>query len=184
VPPGTYLVRLKVGDQTYEQSFEVRKDPRVEASDADLRAQFELLQQVHQRLSDTHRAVNQLRTVRRQAEDWASRSREKADLASVHQAAQAVLDRIKPIEAELIQVQFKSREDSLAFPVKLNGKLAALEGTIASGDGAPTASQRAVYDDLSKRVQTQLDQLSEVLATEVAFLNQSIQNANVPPVSA
>jgi hypothetical protein len=100
----------------------------------------------------------------------------------VAKAAQALVDRLRPIEEELIQTKAVSRGDTLNFPVKLNGKLAALKGTIANGDGAPTASQRGVFDDLSRRVQTQLDRLSEVLATEVAFLNQSIENANLKPV--
>ncbi|MBV9896533.1 MAG: glycosyl hydrolase [Chloroflexi bacterium] len=182
VPPGTYTVRLAVGDQTYEQSFEVQRDPRIEATDADLRAQFDLMMQVHQKLSETHSAINRLRAVRRQAEDWLTRSRGKSDLDAVNKAAQAVVDRVKPIEAELIQVNARTRGDTLNFPVRLNGKLAALKGTIASADSAPTAGARSVFDDLSGRVQTQLDQLSEVLATEVAFLNQSIQNANVPVV--
>jgi photosystem II stability/assembly factor-like uncharacterized protein len=184
VPPGTYVVRLKVGDETYEQQFEVRKDPRVEASDADLRAQFELQLAVHQRLSETHAAVNSIRAVRKQAEDWIARSRGRASAESVQKAAQAVVDRIKPIEDELIQTQAHSRGDTLNFPVKLNGKLAALKSNIGSADAAPTAAARQVYDDLSRRVQTQLDQLSEVLATEVAFLNQSIENAGLAPVSA
>ena len=182
VPPGTYRVRLTVDDQTYEQEFEVRRDPRLEATDADLRAQFELLRQVHARLSETHAAVNQLRTVRRQADDWLGRSKGKPELESVHTSAAALLERLKPIEAELIQAKAVSRGDTLGLPVKLNGKLASLEGVIASGDGAPTSAARGVYEDLSRRVQTQLDQLGEVLATEVAFLNQSIDNAGLPPV--
>jgi photosystem II stability/assembly factor-like uncharacterized protein len=182
VPPGRYRVRLTVRERGYEQEFEVRKDSRVEATDADLLAQFELLQQVNRRLSDTHAAINQLRSVRRQAEDWSARAKPRSELESVYKAAQALLERIKPVESELIQVNAKTRGDTLNFPVMLNGKLAALEGAIASGDGAPTASARAVFDDLSQRVQTQLDQLAEVLATEVAFLNQSIQNAGLPAV--
>ena len=182
VPPGTYRVRLTVGDKTYEQDFEVRKDPRVDASDADLQTQFELLRQVHQRLSDTHQAVNQLRAIRRRAEDWASRAKDKPDLESVHKAATALIERLKPIEGELIQAEAKARSDTLNFPIRLNGKLASLTSMIASGDGAPTASAQGVFEDLSKRVQTQLDQLGEVLATEVAYLNQSIQNAKLPPV--
>ena len=158
------------------------RDPRVAATDDDLRAQFELLRAAHQRQSDTHEAINRLRTVRRQAEDWLSRSRSGAELEPVQKAAQAVLDRIKPIEEELIQVKWRAHGDDLMFPARLNGKLAGLQGVIASGDGAPTAGARAVYEDLSARVQTQLDLLSEVLATEVAILNRSIQNAYRPPV--
>src|SRR5581483_3335015 len=134
-------------------------------------AQFELLQQGHQRLWDTHAGINQLRSIRKRADDWAARSREKAELAGVSKAASDLIERLRPIEEELIQVNAKTRGDTLNFPVKLNGKLAALTGVISSGDGPPTASSREVFDDLSKRVQTQLDQLGEVLATEVAFLN-------------
>jgi photosystem II stability/assembly factor-like uncharacterized protein len=184
VPPGTYRVRLKVGEQSYEQEFNVRRDPRLEATDADLRAEFDLLLQVHQRLSETHTAVNQLRAVRRQARDWVARSKGKAELEAVQKAAEVLLERLEPIEAELIQTKAVSRGDTLGLPVKLNGKLASLQGLIASGDGAPTTASRGVYQDLSRRVQTQLDQLGEVLATEVAFLNQSIDNARVPPVGA
>ncbi len=182
VPPGSYRVRLTVGEQTYEKEFEVRKDPRVRATDADLEAQFALLKQAHDRLSDTHKGVNELRAIRRRAEDWAARAKDKPELESVEKAARAVVERLKPIEAELIQAQAKSRGDELSFPIRLNGKLAYLKVAIASADGPPTASARAVFEDLSARVQTQLDQLSEAVATEVAFLNQSIRNANLPPV--
>jgi hypothetical protein len=175
-------MRLTVGEQTYEQPLEVQRDARADATDADLQAQFELLRQVHARLSDTHAAINQLRAVRKQAEAWVARSRDKSEMSAVQTAAQALLDRVKPIEEELIQVNARSRGDTLNFAVKLNGKLASLSGSIASGDGTPTAASRQVFEDLSGRVQTQLDQLGEVLATEVAFLNQSISNANVPPV--
>jgi hypothetical protein len=175
-------VRLSVGEQRYEQEFAVQRDPRLEATDADLRAEFELLLRVHQRLSETHAAVNQLRRVRRQAEDWVARSKDKAELDAVQHAAAALIERLAPIEGELIQAKAVSRGDTLGLPVKLNGKLASLQGLISSGDGAPTAASREVFEDLSRRVQVQLDQLSEVMATEVAFLNQSIANAGLPPV--
>ncbi len=184
VPPGTYRVRLTVGEQSYEQEFEVGRDPRLEVTDADLRAEFELLLRVHRRLSETHAAVNRLRTVRRQAADWAARSKGNPQLEGVQWAAAALLERLLPIEGELIQSRAVSRGDTLSLPVKLNGKLASLQGLIASGDGAPTAAAREVFEDLSRRVQTQLDQLGEVLATEVAFLNQAIDNAGLPPVGA
>jgi hypothetical protein len=182
VSPGTYRVRLSVGEETYEQAFEVRQDPRVSATDEDLRAQFDLLKQVHQRLSDTHAAINQIRALRRRAMDWMARTKDKPELESVEKAARALLDRLKPVEEELVQVNAKSRSEILNYPIRLNGKLAALLVTTASADAAPTAASYAVAEDLSTRVQTQLDQLSEILATEVAFLNQSIANAHLPPV--
>jgi len=92
------------------------------------------------------------------------------------------LDRLKPIEAELIQAEAKSRGDTLNFPVRLNGKLAALSGLIASGDGPPTAGHKAVFSELSQRVQAQLDQLSEAVVTEVGNLNEAIRATGLPAV--
>ncbi len=46
-PPGTYAVRLTIGERTYAQSLILKRDPRIAASDADLIAQAELAQQVH-----------------------------------------------------------------------------------------------------------------------------------------
>ena len=182
VPPGSYKVRLKVGEQTFEEEFEVCKDPRISASDADLSAQFTLLNGLHERLSDTHKAINEIRAIRRRAEDWAARAKDKLELEAVAKSAQAVIDRLKPIEAELIQVDIKSRGDVLLFPARLNGKLGYLAGVVGSADAAPTASSKQVFDDLSKRVQAQLDQLSETVVTEVGNLNDAIRSANVPAV--
>src|SRR5262249_13598070 len=140
-PPGSYRVRLTVGEQMFEQDFEVRKDPRLRIEDAELHEQFELLQRVHTRLSETHRAINELRAMRRRAEDWAARTEDKPELDAVRKAALEVVERLKPIEAELIQVDIKAKGEQLNFPIRLNGKLAALSGVIATGDGRPTRSQ-------------------------------------------
>jgi hypothetical protein len=43
IPPGTYTVRVTVGDKTESQTFQVLADPRSNASQADLDAQYALL---------------------------------------------------------------------------------------------------------------------------------------------
>ena len=103
VPPGTYKVRLQVGEQQFEQEFEVRKDPRAETTDAELRAQFELLKQVHEKLSETHKAINELRAIRRRAEDWAARAKDKPELGG---SREGCAKRCRPAQAD------RSRVDS------------------------------------------------------------------------
>jgi len=61
--------------------------------------QFDLLKQVHEKLSETHKAINELRALRRRAQDWAARAKDKPELDAVASAAQSVIDRLKPIEA-------------------------------------------------------------------------------------
>jgi photosystem II stability/assembly factor-like uncharacterized protein len=182
VPPGAYTARLVVGSNTYEQTFEVCKDPRVSVSKEDFGSQFDLLLKVRDKLSETHTGINQIRVLRKRAEDWAARAKDKAELEGVAKAAQAVVDRLKPIEGELIQVKSVSRADTLNFPARLNGKLAYLVVSIAAGDGAPTRSQHEVFDGLAQRVDAHLDDLKKAIATEVEALNTAIRDAGIPPV--
>jgi hypothetical protein len=183
VPPGTYRVKLTVGDAAFEEEFEVRPDPRVAASADDHKAQFDVLMKIRDKLSETHTGVNQIRALKRRAEDWAARSKEKPELAGLHAAAQAVVDRLKPIEAELIQVEAKSRWDELLMPVKLNGKLAFLVGSVAEADGPPTQGAREVFASLSDRIDQQLSALQSAIKTEVEALNTAIRDAQLPPVA-
>ena len=66
--PGRYVARLSVDGQSYEQPFEIRKDPRVGASDADLKAQFELMVDIRDRYSEVADALINVREVRDQIE--------------------------------------------------------------------------------------------------------------------
>ncbi len=63
-PPGTYQAQLGVGEQTYTASFELHRDPRVSATPADFTAQFNLLLRIRDKLSETHDAINRLRSIR------------------------------------------------------------------------------------------------------------------------
>jgi photosystem II stability/assembly factor-like uncharacterized protein len=184
VAPGTYRVRLRVGEQTLEESFDVAADPRISASTDDLKAQFEVLLGIRDKVSQTHTGINQLRALRRRAEDFIARARDDAALDGVASAAQAVVDALKPIESELMQPQAKTRADTLNVPVRLNGKLAALVGVINSADGPPTASSVAVFGELSSRVDAQLAALRAVVDNQVAALNATIRLASLEPVGA
>ena len=57
-PPGRYRARLTVGGQELERPFEIRKDPRITATDADLQEQFALMVQIRDRLSEANRTFH------------------------------------------------------------------------------------------------------------------------------
>ena len=63
-PPGRYVARLSVGGKDYQQPFEIKRDPRIVATDEDLRAQFDLLVQIRERTNQITEAVGRLRKAR------------------------------------------------------------------------------------------------------------------------
>src|SRR5262249_3564239 len=73
VPPGRYQAVLQVGDVTLTSSIEVRKDPRVAATQEDLEAQHRLLLRIRDLLSETHDAINAMRDLRGQLVGWRRR---------------------------------------------------------------------------------------------------------------
>src|SRR5207249_4903821 len=77
VPPGTYRVTLRLGDQVASATFEIAKDPRNEATQEDLEAQYALGVRVWRRLSDLNGAVNVARELKQQLERWAPSKEEK-----------------------------------------------------------------------------------------------------------
>ena len=119
--PGTYSVRLDADGERNEARFEIRTDPRIRATQADLDAQFALRAKLRDLLDRDHKAVNQLREARKDPRTSATTKR--------------ALD---AIEAQLMQPKAKSRQDTLNFGVRLNHRIAALIGAVGSADTVPT----------------------------------------------
>jgi photosystem II stability/assembly factor-like uncharacterized protein len=180
VAPGTYQVRLTVGEETYSETFEIHKDPRIAATQADLEEQLALRLKIREKLSETHDAINLLRNIRQQVEDWMQRTQEREDNKSIVKAGKALKEKLTSIEDELVQAKARSRQDTLNFPAKLNAKLAALAGVVASADAAPTRQEYELFEDLVARIDVQLKRLQEVMDTDAVEFDKLIRDLGVP----
>ncbi len=179
VAPGEYRVRLTVGCESQEASFAILPDPRLNASQADYDAQSDLQKKITGKLSETNEAIARIRSIRSQADSWA----ERVDDESIKTAAKNLSETLYDIEGELIQYKAKSVQDTLNFPIKLNAKLAGLASTVSNAPGAPTKQSYDIFDELSSRVDAQVERLSAVVAKDVAEFNALIQKANVSAVA-
>ena len=174
--PGDYQVRLTVGDQTLEQAFRVLADARLPVSAEDLKAQFELKLAIRDRTSETNTAINQIRRIRQQVEDWEKRA---GDRAQIKDAAKSLKDQLRSIEAELINVDFEKPRPG---PNRIKEKLDALSSMIDESDHAPTRGAHEVYDLLRGQLETQLARLRELIDGPINAFNQLLRSLDVPPV--
>ena len=93
----------------------------------------------------TRRSI-ELRAIRTPRRGLGGAGRDKPELEAVAEAAQAVVDRLQADRSRADPGQVRRRGAiTLNFPVRLNGKLAALAGNIGSGDGAPTRPPGQVF---------------------------------------
>jgi hypothetical protein len=175
VPPGRYRVQLTVGGQTLTESFEVARDPRPAATDADLREQYTWAKKAHDLLSRVHDAVLRIRDLRAQADAWAQRLAP----AELKQAARALAATLTAIEEELITVR---ADDPRMFPAKLNTRIATIVPLIEYSDGPPTAALRELTDNLALRAELELARLERCLAEDVAAFNARAREAGVQAI--
>jgi len=181
-PPGTYRVQLKVHDEVYTSAFQIHADPRIAASQEDLQARFELLLAIRDKVSETHSTINAVRAIRRQVEEWERRTTGQAVHEAVAAAGKQLKQKLSAIEEELFQVKAKDQLDLLDFPVKLSARLVTLSGVVASADAAPTSQAQQVFEDLSACLDAQLQQLHELIDTDVAAFNKLIRDSSVPAI--
>ena len=180
-PPGAYRVRFEVDGATREEEFNIVRDANSSATDQDLVAQFELLMQVHAKVSETHLALIRLRSIAGQVSSWRERALGMGAEEAVS-TSDEILETLRDIEEELVQTRFKGARDRLHFPVRLNKKLSELTKVVGAGDYPPTDQARAVFQDISARIDQRLSRLEETILTRVAEFNDQVSSLGLNPV--
>ena len=82
----------------------------------------------------------------------------------------------------MYQHRLRSGQDPLNYPIRLNNKLAALQGVVESGDYRPTDQSYAVFKELSGRLDKELSRLDALVKGELATLNKALEAARLAPV--
>jgi photosystem II stability/assembly factor-like uncharacterized protein len=183
VPPGAYRARLKIGENTYEESFRVVRDPRVGATDDDLVATYRLGLELRDLMGRLNEAVIAIRDARSQLEGWAERLK-RSNAGDTAASAKRLIDRLTGIEEEFRNTKSTSRMmyPPPNVPTRLNAKLAFLAGALGSADAAPTRQEREVFDLLKGQVEEQLTALDDLLQRDLAAFNDAVRQAAVPAV--
>ena len=182
-PVGRYQVRLQVGDQAQTEPFELIKDPRLSVSQDELDEQFGLLLRIRDRISETHDAAHKLRSVRRQVDEWVVRADAAGGNEVLSQRAEGIREKLAPVEEEIIRAH-EGEYDRLNLPQRLNAKLGELTFVVASADAAPTRQSYDVFDDLSARVEDQIEKLQEVIDKDLVEFVDTVHELEIPVIVA
>ena len=183
-PPGTYQVRLTVDHHPQTESFQVVKDPRVAATEDDFKAQFDLLINIRDKLSETHDGVNELRSIRGQVDEWENRAKGHPQADVITSSANTLKGKLSAIEDELVHVNFRGARDRLNSPVRLNRKLAELTRVVDIADFGPPKQAYDVFNDLSVRIDRQLELLKGITSSDVLAFNELVVELGLPAVVA
>ncbi len=180
--PGSYQVRLTVGARERTQSFSVLKDPRVTATEADLAEQFDFLVRIRDRVSQANDAVKLIRDIRGQIDGALTRVEGEPFADTIGEAARGIKEALSEVEEAIYQTKNQSRQDPLNYPIRLNNKIAALTGVVASADAKPTQAAYDVFEELSAQLQVELDRLDQIIASQIPAFNALVAEHEVPAV--
>jgi hypothetical protein len=182
IVPGAYQVKLTVDGRSLVQSFDVRKDPRLETTQADFAKQLDLLLKIRDKFSETSDAILQIRDARKQIDDITNRLKDQPSGKAIADAAKSLKAKLAAVEEELYQTRNQSSQDPLNYPIRLNNKLAALTGVAGSADSAPTEQTYAVFDEVVGKIDAQLKKLEETMRIDIPAFNKMVRDQDIPAV--
>ena len=172
VMPGEYQVRVTVDGKTAQEKFSVTMDPRVTTSPADLQKQFDFVTHVQQQMDRVYRSIERMVTLRAEIRTITKRPGSSPELL---RAGNDLDKKIAAIQDALVDFRIQSNEESLAYPLGLDGKLAGLAGAAeAEADAAPTQAMYQVFERLNEQLTAQLNRWTELEKTEAAALQKEI----------
>jgi photosystem II stability/assembly factor-like uncharacterized protein len=180
--PGKYKTRLTVNGASQDAEFEILKDPRTTVTEADVKEQFDFLISVRDKLSETHKAIKKIRTMRDQINRVTDPLKGKDEMKEVTDMAKGIQDKIKKLEETLYQTKNKSGQDPLNYPVRLNNKLAALASEADGSDFKPTDQVKQVYKEITSAIDVQLKLLEKVISEDVPKFNDLVKNKSIQAV--
>ncbi len=181
--PGKYQVRLTADGTSQTVPLEVKLDPRVNVSPADLQKQFDLLLQIRDQISRVYNAVNQIQDVRSQVNGLKKRLANDAAHQPVVSAATDLDQKLVAVRDDLAQMKIKANEDSLVYPQRVDSRLAFLSLAVGdSTDSAPTESEYQQFEKLKKQADDYLAHWGELQNTDLAAFQKLMAGQNIQAI--
>ncbi len=176
--PGSYRATLTVGDEALSEAFEIVKEAGVAASQADLQAQFDLLLTIRDKLSATHKSINQMRDARAQLKGWRERLAGLETAAGIIEGAKTLEEQVLAVEKELMIPETRAGwPDAMNNGDRLATQLSNLSFNVNLGDYKPTDYEREAYAEIAGDIDGAVDKFNDIVDGDLAEFNTMLSNA-------
>jgi photosystem II stability/assembly factor-like uncharacterized protein len=184
VLPGTYTVKLVVGDSSFERPVDVRLDPTVEATDEDLKAQYDAGIRLRDMQSAVVDGLRALDSIQEQLQQIDKTVKDRMPDASA-ELKDAIRDHLKSGD-EVTGRLARSSEQTLGIGggMQIAERLSSLFFTIDNPNGRPTQSQMEYLNELSSEFRNRVAEVNEFIGQRTASLNNTLRKHNSPTVIA
>ncbi len=177
--PGNYKVQLSVNGKVKEQNFTIVKKPNTEASDSDLKQQFDFINSINTKMTEIHKALKNVKKVRAQVSQLKKSITDNKKHKELIDYATRLVKDLTVVENNLYQTKSKSNQDPLNFPIKLNNKLGHLNSLTRIGNYKPTDQAVAFKNEITKQIDIELSKLYRLFNEDVKELNSKVKQSQI-----
>ena len=182
VAPGTYTLRMSIGDEQWTTEARLDPDPRMTARQAEYDQQALVLKRLEEVVVDIHESVNEMREVKSQlmAAEKVIKAVDKEHLLLT--VIDSIADKMQSWEGNLIQEDQKTFQDVINFPNKLNAEFINLMGRIDAH--SPNVSKGALdrMDDLMREWNSLKSQMEDIVDNDLPSFNAQFKESDLDMV--
>ena len=184
VPPGTYTVTLKVGDEKSSEKLNVLKDPHSTGSDSDIQKQLQLVSALRDEMNALAEGVNQVESVRAQLASLEQHLGTDDASKAIRKAADDLTEKLTGAEGKVLQLKATGRgQDDVRYPPMILQEISYLAAEVSgSSDFPPTTQQEAVQAELKQQGDLSQQEIQHLVATDVAAFNAMLRERNIPNI--
>lgn len=183
VVPGMYQVKLTVDGHTQSAPLEVKLDPRVKATQADLEKQLALALQVRDELTAVHEAVMQMRDLHSQIQSLRKRLAGDANAREVLSSSETLDKKVISVEEDAAGWKVEPKRYSLNYPQALDDDLQMLNYYLDEGDGVPNQPLYEVFTEISQQLSGSLERWRNIKNNDLVAFNELMRKQNIMAIS-
>jgi photosystem II stability/assembly factor-like uncharacterized protein len=183
VLPGTYTVKLIVGDKTVAERIDVRLDPTISVPLADLQAQLDLQMKLRDMQSAANTALRFLDSLGEQLKHSQTTIKNLTKEPD-KELLKFLEDSVKQVD--VLADQLVNRSDGvLGFPGKARvvDSIGGLFFAIDNTNAAPTSYQRVYFEELQPDFRAQMSEVNKFISETVPKWNERLRAANAPTLT-
>ena len=180
ISPGTYQLRLSRGEEVSETEVTLLKNPHVAANGQDYAEQQKMLKDIESMISNIHRAVNEMRSVKSQVKAYRELLKGNTRAEALLATGDSLITRIETWEENLIQPEQKTFQDVINFHNQLNAELMNLKDYVDAAEPKVTEGARERYKDLLAQWIRFEAEWQLIVNTEMKAFNQTHKSLDLP----
>lgn len=182
VLPGSYIVRLTIGEKKLEERVEVRLDPTVNTPLADLQAQLELTTKLRDMQSAANTSLRFLDSIKEQLTHTQTTMR-NLNKEPDKEMTKALEDYVKKVEE--LQDKLARRSEGLGIGGKsrVADRVGDLFFSIDAPNSAPTQYQRNYFDEVQPEFRERMTEVNKFIAETIPQWNEKLRGWNAPTLT-